>query len=142
MYNKIGGLGLLLKIYIFMIKAVELIKISEEHSKEKIEKCLNEIQERIKNAAENGQFSYTYNGNKYMPGFLHYIAKLISKFGYKVTYTNSILEITWYETEAEQTKSSQKEKTEVDKQNKSMQKSEGNKTAGKDTSILSDSKRG
>ena len=122
-----------------MINPQELIKISIENSQDKIDKCLIDIQERIINAANKGEFSYLYNGNKYSSGLLHYVTKNLTKLGYKVEYKNSMLEISWYDTEIKQTVSAEEKKTEVNKPNKSVQKSEGIKAAGKNTTILSSS---
>ena len=122
-----------------MINPQELIKISIENSQDKIDKCLIDIQERIINAANKGEFSYLYNGNKYSSGLLHYVTKNLTKLGYKVEYKNSVLEISWYDTEIKQTVSAEEKKTEVNKPNKSVQKSEGIKAAGKNTTILSSS---
>lgn len=118
-----------------MINSQELIKISIENSSDKIEKCINEIQERLTTAAKKGEFSYNYNGSKYFPGLLHYVAKILFAEGYKVEYKNSMLEISWYDTEIKQTKYSEEKKTENYKQNKPVQKSEGNKTTRKDSTI-------
>ena len=122
-----------------MINPQELIKISIENSQDKIDKCLIDIQERIINAANKGEFSYLYNGNKYSSGLLHYVTKNLTKLGYKVEYKNSVLEISWYDTEIKQTVSAEEKKTEVNKPNKSVQKSEGTKATGKNTTILSSS---
>lgn len=122
-----------------MINPQELIKISIENSQDKIDKCLIDIQERIINAANKGEFSYLYNGSKYSSGLLHYVTKNLTKLGYKVEYKNSVLEISWYDTEIKQTVSAEEKKTEVNKPNKSVQKSEGTKATGKDTTILSSS---
>jgi hypothetical protein len=122
-----------------MINPQELIKISIENSQDKIDKCLIDIQERIINAANKGEFSYLYNGNKYSSGLLHYVTENLTKLGYKVEYKNSVLEISWYDTEIKQTVSAEEKKTEVNKPNKSVQKSEGTKATGKNTTILSNS---
>lgn len=118
-----------------MINSQELIKISIENSSDKIEKCINDIQERLINVAEKGEFSCNYNGSKYSPGLLRYVAKTLFVEGYKVEYKNSMLEISWYDTEVKQTKYSEEKKAENYKQNKSVQKSEGNKTTRKDSTI-------
>ena len=122
-----------------MINPQELIKISIENSQDKIDKCLIDIQERIINAANKGEFSYLYNGSKYSSGLLHYVTKNLTKLGYKVEYKNSVLEISWYDTEIKQTVSAEEKKTEVNKPNKSVQKSEGTKATGKDTTVSSSS---
>ena len=122
-----------------MIKPQELLEISIKNSSDKIEKCLTDIQERILNAANKGEFSYLYNGSKYSSGLLHYVAKNLIQLEYKVEYKNSMLEISWYDTEIKQTVSAEEKKTEVNKPNKSVQKSEGTKATGKDTTVSSSS---
>ena len=118
-----------------MIKPQELIEISIKNSSDKIEKCLTDIQERILNAANKGEFSYLYNGSKYSSGLLHYITKNLTQLEYKVEYKSSMLEISWYDTEIKQTISAKETETKNNKPNKSIQKSERTKTAGKDTTV-------
>ena len=122
-----------------MVTTQELLTISVKNSSDKIAKCYDDIEERIINAANKGEFSYLYNGSKYSSGLLHYVTKNLTKLGYKVEYKNSVLEISWYDTEIKQTVSAEEKKTEVNKPNKSVQKSEGIKAAGKNTTILSSS---
>ena len=118
-----------------MIKPQELIEISIKNSSDKIEKCLTDIQERILNAANKGEFSYLYNGSKYSSGLLHYITKNLTQLEYKVEYKNSILEISWYDAEIKQTVPAEETETKNNKPNKSVQKSEGTKTARKNTTV-------
>lgn len=122
-----------------MVTPQELTEISVKNSSDKIVKCHNDIEERIINAANKGEFSYLYNGSKYSSGLLHYITKNLTRLGYKVEYKNSMLEISWYDTEIKQTISVEEKKTEVNKPNKSVQKSEGTKASGKDTTVSSSS---
>ena len=118
-----------------MIKPQELIEISIKNSSDKIEKCLTDIQERILNAANKGEFSYLYNGSKYSSGLLHYITKNLTQLEYKVEYKNSILEISWYDAEIKQTVPVEETETKNNKPNKSVQKSEGTKTVRKNTTV-------
>lgn len=122
-----------------MIKPQELIEISIKNSEDKLKKCLEDIEERIINAANKGEFSYLYNGNKYSSGLIHYVAEYLSRKGYKVEYkTNATLEISWYDAEIKQTFQTlsvgEKEKK-TNKPNKSVQKSEGDKAAGKNITV-------
>jgi len=118
-----------------MIKPQELLEISIKNSSDKIEKCLTDIQERILNAANKGEFSYLYNGSKYSSGLLHYVTKNLIQLEYKVEYKNSMLEISWYDTEIKQKVSAEEAETKNNKPNKSVQKSEGTKATGKDTTV-------
>ena len=137
-----------------MIKPEELIDVSIENSVIKIEKCLLDIQERIINAAKKGEFSYNYNGAKYSTGIIHYISNVLSEIGYDTKCSNTLLEISWYNTktkntwenanlskeEINKTESSKKEEAKTFKQDKPVQKSEGTKTTGKNSSVSSDTK--
>ena len=137
-----------------MIKPEELIDVSIENSIIKIEKCLLDIQERIINAAKKGEFSYTYNGAKYSTGIIHYISNILSEMGYDTRCPSTLLEISWYNTktkntwknaniskeEINKTESSKKEEAKTFKQDKPVQKSEGTKTTGKNSSVSSDTK--
>ena len=118
-----------------MIKPQELLEISIKNSSDKIEKCLTDIQERILNAANKGEFSYLYNGSKYSSGLLHYVTKNLIQLEYKVEYKNSMLEISWYDTEIKQKVSAEEAETKNNKPNKPVQKSEGTKATGKDTTV-------
>ena len=132
-----------------MIKPEELIDVSIENSVIKIEKCLLDIQERIINAAKKGEFSYNYNGAKYSTGIIHYISNVLSEIGYDTKCSNTLLEISWYNTktkntwenanlskeEINKTESSKKEEAKTFKQDKPVQKSEGTKTTGKNSSV-------
>jgi len=126
-----------------MIKPQELIELSVKNSEDKLKKCLEDIENRLISAAEKGEFSYIYNGNKYSTGLIHYVAKDLSRKGYKVEYkTNATLEISWYDTEIEQTFQTlsigEKEKK-TNKSDKSVQNFGGTKAAGKNTTVLPDS---
>lgn len=118
-----------------MIKPQELIEISIKNSEDKLKKCLEDIEERIINAANKGEFSYLYNGNKYSSGLIHYVAEYLSRKEYKVEYKNSMLEISWYDTEIKQTLSVGEKEKKTNKPNKSVQKSEGDKATGKNITV-------
>ena len=118
-----------------MVTTQELLTISVKNSSDKIAKCYDDIEERIINAANKGEFSYLYNGSKYSSGLLHYVTKNLTKLGYKVEYKNSMLEISWYDTEIKQTISAKETETKNNKPNKPVQKSEGTKATGKDTTV-------
>lgn len=109
-----------------MINASELKKIAFNESKDIIDKCLVDIEDRITNVAKAGGFYYTFNGNKYDSGLLRYVASIIEDAGFKVNYNNYILEISWYDATLELTPvfgieevvSTKKESKKIDKSDK------------------------